>query len=87
MKQPESITAKLERIASDYRDSVAVAIENVDATLEKNMTELVAEFGYKAVDDAVEAIEDDDLRIDDEPYSSLSEGLNYVFEQIPEEER
>lgn len=81
LRQPGNIIAILQRIACDYRDSVAVAIENVDAALVKNLTELVEEVGFKAVDDAVEAIKDDDLRINEKPYISLSETLNCVFER------
>ena|ERR1039457_2289747 len=85
LKQPESITAKLERFACDYRNDLEVAIYNVDTDLAKNLTELVEEFGHKAVEAAVDASEDDDLRIDYGPYPSLYEALVYVLEHMPDE--
>jgi hypothetical protein len=86
MKQPESIDAKLERIACDYRDEVEVAIENLNAELENNLTVLVEEFGYKAVEAAVNAIEDN-LRGEFEPQTSLREAFECVSESEPDEKR
>lgn len=85
MNQPETINAKLERIACDYRDAMEFAIDNLNSTLENNLTELVEEFGYKAVEAAVDAIEDN-LSIDYEPQSSLHEAFDCVATPEPDEE-
>jgi hypothetical protein len=45
MKKPESIAAKLERIARDYRHNMEVAIDSINTDLENNLTKLVDEFG------------------------------------------
>jgi|GEM_PF-6511329 hypothetical protein len=85
MKQPESITAKLERIACDYRHDMEVAIDSLNTKLENSLNELVEEFGTKAAKAAVDEIEDN-LSIDWEPQTSLQEALNLVPEFEPDEE-
>ena len=85
LKQPENITAVLERIACDYRKEAYDATGKFNDHLQKNLTELVQEFGYKAVKAAVEAIEDDDLRFGLEPDASLCEALDYVLDSMSDE--
>ena len=85
MEKSENITAKLERIALDYRHDIEVAINRVNAKLENALTQLVEEFGYKAVDAAVDATADaieDNLTIDYGPYPSLYEAFDCV--RVPE---
>jgi hypothetical protein len=85
MKQPESMTAKLERIASHYRHDVEVAMYRVNKELENSLTELAEEFGFMAVYAAVETSEDD-LIIDYGPYPSLYEAFDCVPEPESDEE-
>jgi hypothetical protein len=85
LKQPENIAAVLERVACDYRKEVDDATEKFNKHLQNNLTELVQEFGHKAVKAAVDAIEDDDLRIDLGPDTSLCDALDYVLESMPDE--
>jgi hypothetical protein len=77
--QPESITARLGRIVCDFQDEVCGASEKPNASLHKNLTELVKEFGHKAVQAAVDASEDD-LSVDDGADTSLAEALLFVLE-------
>jgi len=84
MKQPESITTKLERIACDYRHDIKVAINRVNAELENSLTRLVEDFGFKAVHAVVDSSEDDDLIIDYGPYTSLYEAFECVHESEPD---
>jgi methyltransferase-like protein len=85
LRQPENITAILERVARDYRKDVDDATWKVNKHLQNNLTELVQEFGHKAVKAAVDAIEDDDLRTDLGPDTSLCDALDYVLESMPDE--
>ena len=85
MKQPESITAKLERIACDYRHDIEVAMNRVNTELENSLTQLVEEFGFHPVYAAVEVIEGD-LRIDYGVHTSLYEAFDCVPEPEPDEE-
>lgn len=85
MKKPKSIAEKLERIACDYRNEMEFAINNLNSTLENSLTELVEEFGTKAVQAAVDEIEDN-LSIDWEPQTSLHKAFDCVPESEPEEE-
>ena len=71
LKQPESITAKLEQIAYDYRNDMEIAIDNLNWVLENNLTELVEEFGTKAVQASIDGIEDS-LYIEFAPKDCLS---------------
>ena len=82
MENPEPIAAKLERIVCDYRDEVCEASAKPNAHLQTNLTELVEEFGYKAVHAAVDA-SDDDLSVDAGPDTSLCEALLCVVESNP----
>lgn len=81
MEKSESITAKLERIACDYRNEVEVAINRVNTELENKLNELVEDFGYDAVNAVVDASECD-LSIDDGPYPSIYEAFDCV--SVPE---
>ena len=74
-----------ERIACDYRNDLEVAIDNLNTELENNLTELAEEFGYKVVDAAVDAIEDN-LSINHEAQTSLHEAIDCVPESGPDEE-
>ncbi len=85
MKQPESITEKLERIARDYRNDMEVAIDSLNTDLENDLNELVEEFGTKTVQAAVNEIEDN-LSIDWEPQTSLHEAFGCIPEFEPDEE-
>jgi hypothetical protein len=85
MKESESITAKLERIVSNFQDEVCEASAKPNAHLQKNLTELVEGFGYKAVKAAVDA-SDGDLSVDDGPDTSLDEALLGVPAYEPDEE-
>lgn len=88
-KQQESLTAKLECIACNYRNEVDVAIHCINTNLENKLNELVEEFGYKAVDAAVDATADaneDNLTIDCGPYPSLYEAFDCVPTPEPYEE-
>jgi hypothetical protein len=85
LRQPENITAILERVARDYRKDVDDATWKVNKHLQNNLTELVQEFGHKAVKAAVDAIEDYDLRTDLGPDTSLCDALDYVLESMPDE--
>jgi hypothetical protein len=81
MQHPESISAKLERIACDYRRDIEVVIHRINTHLESNLNELVEEFGYYAVNAAVDA-SDGDLSINDGQYSSIYEAFDSV--SVPE---
>jgi hypothetical protein len=82
---PSSITAKLERIACDYRHDIEVAMNRVNTELENSLTQLVEEFGFHPVYAAVEVIEGD-LRIDYGVHTSLYEAFDCVPEPEPDEE-
>jgi hypothetical protein len=79
MENSESISAKLERIVGDHYHEVCVACEKPDANLHNSLTELVKEFGHKAVEAAVDAREED-LTTEEGPETSLSEALLFVLE-------
>ena len=79
VNQPENITVKLERIVCDFQDEVCGASQKPNASLHKNLTELVKEFGHKAVQAAVDASEDD-LSVCDGADTSLAEALLFVLE-------
>lgn len=85
MKKPKSIAEKLERLACEYRNEMEFAVDNLNSTLENNLTELVEEFGTKAVQAAVNEIEDN-LCIDSEPQTSLQEAFDCVPESETDEE-
>jgi hypothetical protein len=89
MKQLESIAAKLECIAFNYRDELDVAIHCINTNLENKLIELVKEFGYEAVDAAVETtaeVTEDNLSIECGPYPSIYEAFDCVPAPEPDEE-
>jgi hypothetical protein len=81
-KKPEILSAKLERIACDYRNDLEVAIDNLNTELENNLTELAGEFGHKVIDAAVDAIEDK-LSIDNDAQAPYTRHLNASLNLTP----
>lgn len=85
MKRLQGISAKLERLAHDYRNDMELAIDNLNDELEGNLTQLVEDYGAEAVKAAVETIEDN-LSIDSEQRLSLLEALGGVSDFEHDEE-